>query len=230
MANSLDGLVSGPHLPSDEQVMAYLRRNPDFLRRYPEILPELMPPSRYPEAEGVADLQAFMIERLQNEIDRVREAAEDVIQVSRVNMFLQSRTHEAALMLLAADDITALCRTVAEDLPELLAVDIGLIALEETPYCFPSVWPLPLHSVEAMLGEAPCLLESDILGDPVVFGRRAELVASHALAKLSPGPGCPRGLLALGTKAPHTFHPGQSTELLIFLARVTEICLHRMIA
>jgi len=53
--------------------------------------------------------------------------------------------------------------------------------------------------------------------------------ASSALVRLSPGGICPEGLLALGSRHGSTFHAGQGTELISFLARVIEILIGRFV-
>ena len=89
---------------------------------------------------------------------------------------------------------------------------------------------MPAGSVEKVLGgaEQPYyrLLE-DVEDDGQVFGEASGLVRSAAIARLSPGASIATGLLALGARERGAFHSGQSSDLLTFLARVTEMCLHR---
>ena len=63
--------------------------------------------------------------------------------------------------------------------------------------------------------------------DGQVFGEASGLVKSAALARIQPGNGIPAAMLALGARDRGGFHSGQSSDLLTFLARVTEMCVHR---
>lgn len=231
-----DAALTDPAAPSDAQVAAYLRRNGDFLLRHPELVLALSPPSRWPDDDGVVDMQIYMIERLKEEVDRVKGAAEDLIHTSRSNMSTQNRTHEAVLVLLSADTLAALAQAVSEDLPPMLDVDVAALCFEETTrplpaLAVPGVLRIAPGSVEQIMGgpDRDCALSEDMPGDPLLFGDGAGLVASSALVRLTPGGICPDGMLALGARHGRTFHSGQGTELITFLARVAEICVRRFL-
>lgn len=236
MARKRDDVASVEAPLDDAQVAAYLRRHPDFLLRHTELVLSLTPPSRWTDAEGVVDLQVFMIDRLREEIDRIKGTAEHLIHTSRSNMNTQNRTHEAVLVLLSAEDMGDLSRVVAEDLPPMLDVDVATLCFEECdralpPLAVPGVLRLPAGSVERLLGGADrdCALNEQMPGDPAIFGDGAGLVVSSALVRLSAGGACPPGLLALGSRHNRTFHSGQGTELITFLARVAETCIRRFV-
>lgn len=229
-------LTDSATAPTDAQVAAYLRRNGDFLLRHPELVLSLSPPSRWPDVDGVVDMQVYMIERLKEEVDRVKGAAEDLIHTSRSNMSTQNRTHQAVLVLLSADDLGGLVQAVAEELPPMLDVDVAALCFEETDQprpclAVPGLLRIPSGSVDQMMGgpDRDCALTEEMPGDPMLFGDGAGLVASSALARLSPGDRCPAGVLALGARHGRTFHSGQGTELITFLARVVDTCVRRFV-
>jgi uncharacterized protein YigA (DUF484 family) len=222
--------------PTEAQVAAYLRRHGDFLLRHPDLVLTLSPPSRWPEAGAVVDMQAFMIDRLKEEVNRIKGAAEDLILTSRSNMSTQNRTHQAVLMLLEAEDLAALARVIADDLPPVLDVDVATLCFEETAQPLPAlavsgIIRIPPGSVDLLMGGADrhCALNEEMPGDPALFGPGAGLVASSALVRLAPDGACPAGVLALGSRHGCTFHAGQGTELISFLARVIEIRMQRFV-
>lgn len=225
----------GAGTPTESQVATYLRRHGDFLLRHPDLMLSLSPPSRWSEAGPVVDMQAFMIDRLKEEVHRIKGAAEDLILTSRSNMSVQSRTHQAVLVLLEAADLDGLAQAVADDLPPILDVDIATLCFEmpnaEPPHDGAGVRPLPVGSVDLLLGGADrtCALNEELPGDPALFGGGATLVASSALVRLSAGGGRPEGVLALGSRHGCTFHAGQGTELISFLGRVLETQLRRLL-
>ncbi|MBR9972377.1 DUF484 family protein [Magnetospirillum sulfuroxidans] len=230
-----DALLSEPAL-TDKQVAGYLRLHPDFLLRHTELVTTLSPPSRWPGSDGIVDMQAFMIERLKEEIDRIKGAAETLIHTSRSNMSTQNRTHEAVLALLSSADMASLSQVVADDLAAILDVDVAALAFEECETALPSltapgILRLAAGSVDRIMGgpDHDCALNEQMPGDPAVFGDGAGLVSSSALVRLSAGGQCPPGLLALGSRHGRTFHSGQGTELITFLARVADTCVHRFV-
>lgn len=221
---------------TDEQVIAYLRQHPDFLIRHSEVLLALNVPSRFEEESGVVDLQAFMIQRQRDEMARIKGAAENLIHTSRSNMSTQSRTHQAAELLLQADSMEALAQVIADDLPALLDVDSVTLRIEECSKALPALAVPGLDrvvkgTVDKVLGGADrdCALTQEVPGDPALFGEAAALVKSSAVVRVTPGGKCPSGLLSLGSRHGRTFYSGQGTELLGFLARVLQSCVRRFV-
>jgi uncharacterized protein YigA (DUF484 family) len=58
-------------LPTAAQVIAYLRRHPDFLLRHPELLDLQQAPARH-QGPAVVDLQQAMVEKLRRDVARLR--------------------------------------------------------------------------------------------------------------------------------------------------------------
>ncbi|CCG41529.1 DUF484 family protein [Magnetospirillum molischianum] len=235
MARKRDDAIADVALPDERQVDAFLRAHPDYLIRHPDLLLALSPPSRWPRENGVLDMQMFMIDRLHDELDRVRGAAEHLIHTSRSNMSIQTRTHRAVLAIIAADDMAGLAEAVSDDLPALLDVDVATLCFEPPSapilaLTAPGLLTLAPGTVVRMMGgsDRDCALTEDMPGDPALFGDGAGLVQSSAVVRISPGGACPDGMMALGSRHSHTFHAGQATELVTFLARVLEVCVLRL--
>ena len=135
-AKSRDPARAGSHAAEglgEDRVGAYLLEHPDFLVRHPHVLKAMTVPSRA-SGDGVVDMQHFMLERLREEIGDLRDCAQDVIETSRYNMSVQTRTHAAVLALLAArtlgmagqgSDAIAAAGAAVEAHPENPAVAAG---------------------------------------------------------------------------------------------------------
>ena len=209
-------------------VLAYLRRHPDFLDEHPEALRLLRPAGRE-IGDGVVDFQHFLYERQRREINRINLEYRNLIAVSRGNLASQTRVHKAALAVLAAPSFGQLLQTVTVDLAVLLDVDVVTIAVENIAGVAPrlnthGVQLLEAGTVDEQLGpDKAVVYEADVAGDPELFGGAAGLVRSQALLRLRFGRETPSGLLCIGTRKPGRFHPGLGTELLGFLGRVVGI-------
>ncbi len=228
-----DDAATQTELPCEEQVVAYLRGHPDFLLRHPDVALRLFAPAR-DQGNNVADLQQFMIERLKGKLDEMRGCAEHLITTTRSNMSTQAHTHEAVLAVLAARDMAELVQ-VLTDTAERLEVDVAVLCFETAAEVIPAlstagVQRLAGGDVDVLLGEGQDVaLRAATPGTAAVFGSGAGLVHSQALVRL-PGEGrCPPGLLALGVREAHAFHPGQGTELLLFLAQVVRYAVLRWV-
>lgn len=220
-----------PEIPGQiggRDVLAYLRRNPDFLSRHPEALSLLRGPVRE-LGDGVHDFQHFQIERLRRELARLALEHRALLAASRGNLASQSRTHKAALAILSAASFEHLLQVVTTDLAVLLDVDVVTIGVENAAappgrLGLHGIHLLSAGGIDALLGaERNILLLADTPGDPALFGGAAGLVRSQALLRLAFGRGAPAGLLCIGTRQKGRFHPGLGTELLAFLARVLGI-------
>ena len=221
---------AGPNGPSAEQVADYLARHPEFFEANGHLFASMPAPGRW--SGGVVDIQKVMLDRRIEEIEELRNCAVEVIETSRTNMTVQTRTHAAILALLAATSFEHLLRVVGEDVPLLLDVDVAVLAFEagdrpiaelvatETRY-------FRTGMVDELIGaDKDVRLIRDVRDDGTLFGGAAGLVRSAALVRLRPNRNTPPGLLALGSRGA-TFQPGQGTELLQFLARVLEACVQR---
>ena len=217
---------------SGDTVADYLRRNPDFFADRLELLSEMTAPSRF-TGDGVVDMQKYLAETRLGEIDDLRNCAQEVIKTSRTNMSVQTRTHAAVLALLSVAGVDQLLRIIHDDLPFLLNVDVVVLGFEPphgpvAALLSADIHKLPKGGVDGLLGadENVCLLRELETGSDL-FGAAAGLVRSAAVARLRPGLEIPPGLVAFGSRGA-TFCPGQGTELIGFLARVLEQCLHRL--
>ena len=197
MARKRDDAVLHQPLADEKQVEAFLLEHPDFLVRHPDLLLALSPPSRWSEDDGVLDMQVFMIERLRDEIERVRGAAENLIHTSRSNMSIQTRTHKAVLAILSADNLADLVEAVSDDLPALLDVDVATLCFEPpaTPLprlVAPGLLTLEPGTVARIMGgsDRECALTEEVPGDPALFGDgAAAAVDVGLLLEQRPHPG-----------------------------------------
>ena len=216
---------------TDAAVADYLMRHPDFLARHPEVLGEMTAPARW-SGDGVVDMQHYLVNRHRNEIDELRDCAQDVIETSRSNMSTQTRAHAAVLGLLAARRWEDVVHVVTHDWPLLLDVDVVNMAFEpparpDPRLVGPEIRGLLAGTVDVVLGaDQDARLLREVNDDGMLFGSGAGLVRSAALIRMRPGPDLPAGILALGARG-DTFHQGQGTELLNFLCRVLEACIAR---
>ncbi|MBO6521650.1 MAG: DUF484 family protein [Rhodospirillales bacterium] len=217
---------------SADDVAVFLMRNPNFFADHPDVLDYVELPDRF-TAGGVVDFQRYQLQRRDSEIDELRTCAQDVIETSRSNMSIQTRTHASILALLHATTLEQLYRIVSDDLPILLDVDVAAVGFEPANHANVTILSehlrtLPPGTVDAIVGaDQDVQLYREFWDDGAVFGGAAGLVKSAAIARIKPGVTMPNGLIALGARD-NTFAPGQGTELFAFLARVIEASVMRL--
>lgn len=239
-ANYPQAVSSGSSAPTAESdVIAYLRTNPDFLMRHPDLAAELTLLPRDFGSPAVVDMQHALTNRLRVEIEHLKAGQRLLVGNSRANAANQARVHAAVLALISATSFEHLVSVITEELTLLLDIDaVGLGVEREAevgaarltgfiggPSAVAGVQVLAVGAVDQILGaDQDVILRAEVEGDPTLFGAAAAgLVCSDALVRLRVSSKAPMGLLALGSRKPGSFHPGQGTELLAFLARVIEV-------
>ena len=207
-----------------EVVATYLRKNPDFLDEFPDILEEL----QLNHSSGVA---ASLIER---QVEQLREKNQELdrqlnrlVHVASENEQLMSRLHQLTLDLLSIDsrkeffthlgnsllndfnaDILQIClfdKTIAGEAGE----DVSHIQEEDPAVDAFRVHLEKDHTVCGRLNESK--LE-------FLFGTKARWVQSTALVPL--GEKGEHGMMAIGSSDPARFYPGMGTLFLDLLANV----------
>lgn len=232
-----------PETPAQQAISAdlvadYLRRHPEFLAQYPDLLETLKLPGRFglqgggsgPRAKGgVIDLQAAMMERQRSENARLASLQAELLATSRANMSSQQRIHAGVLALLEATTFENLISAITTDLAVLLDVDVVSLCVEAPEghhhRDVAGVHILMPGDVDAIMGTRDTLLTPALHGQNPLYGAAATLVRSEALLRLRPSATSPTGLLALGSRHEGRFDASQGTELLGFLARILELCI-----
>lgn len=219
-----------PSWPTGEAVKAFLRRHPAFLADDPDLLASLIPAGEQGGA-NVLDLQNFVIQRLQREIERLKSALAESDAARESASIAQARVHEAILALLGARNFEQFIELATGEVPGLLNLDALTFCLEcpgePLPRAtFRGVHVLPEGAVDGLIGpDRDLIIESNGQPDERVFGADAAILRVQALLRLDLGEDGPAGLMALGSRFPDALDGEEAVELLRFLARVVEQCI-----
>jgi uncharacterized protein YigA (DUF484 family) len=216
------------NLPTADEVITYIKKNPGFLQQHPEVLDILLPPTEK-QGKGVIDFQYYMVRQLRADRDEVVETTREIVETSRANMNNQARFHTAVLMLLEARSFEDFIRTITLDLAAVLDVDIISVVVETDGDSIPhielsGVRAVKPGTIDLLMKKKSVMLEAFITGFDDIYGGGSTLVKSQALLRLTVAQGTPPVLLAFGSRNPDLFVEGQGTELLVFLGRVIERC------
>ena len=210
---------------SPAEVRGFLKSNPNFLVENPELLQILLPPTSQ-QGNNVLDMQQFMVERLQREVERLKMLQGELISAGRSNLSSQNQIHAAVLALLEAQTFEQVIEAVTTDFATLLDVDVVSLAIESVgddvhPGLKQGVRVVERGVVSALLDDGrEALLRGEIEGEVSIYGSGAPLVHSDVIVRVDLGAQAPACLLAMGSREKRRFHAGQGTELLCFLGRV----------
>lgn len=214
---------------SREEVRRYLTEHPGFLVENEDLLHNLTPP-RLHGGDQVVDFQRYMLERLQLDLARFDDYQTAVIAATRSNLVSQQQVHMAVLTAFDALSLEHLIHVVTHDWVDILDLDAVMLCAEQGGFsALPGAQALNPGETAAIMGAEGAFLLRDNIPEASrdLFGPAAELVRAEALVRLAPGDLRGEGILAMGSRNPDHFAPGQGTELLRFLGAMTERLLDR---
>lgn len=179
----------------------------------------------------VVDFQTEALGRLRRKVAALDEQREELLSFARGNQGASAQIHTAVLAALDADGLDHLLHTVTADWVDILGLDAIALLLEagKQQVRATSTGMQLLKGAEfkkLMPGDTTVLMESTPHG-AAAFGPAADLVGSQALIRLKLPKPLGSGILALGSRADHSFDSVSSTSLLVFLGAVVERCLIR---
>lgn len=213
--------------PLDEDTVAeYLRQDPDFFVRHPDLLAELRVP--HDPGGGAVSLIERQVETLRTRNDRLEQRLGELLRTARDNERLGTRLLGLGRGLLEADSLDAVLALVRDTLMNEFAADDVAIRLIDAddggrarrePERFVRPGDPAVAAFDDFLrrGEPIC---GDVTDQQqhALFGGRAERLASSALVPLRTGRTL--GLIGLGSTDPGHFHPDMGT---LFLGQLGEL-------
>ncbi|MFC1689016.1 DUF484 family protein [Pseudomonadota bacterium] len=214
-----------------EVVASYLRKNPEFLDEFPDVLETL-------EVNHQSGTAVSLIER---QVESLRASNEDMkkqlnrlVQVASENEQLMSRLHQLTLDLMSINSRQEFFTHLGNSLLNDFNADILQIYLLDTDTASEAGNDVTgissddpgLEEFKANLekGQTVCgrLAQSKL---DFLFGSKARWVQSAALTPLGEG-GCD-GMMAIGSSDPARFYPGMGTLFLDLLAKVISTSLSK---
>jgi uncharacterized protein YigA (DUF484 family) len=203
-----------------DDVAVFLRTNPQFFDKHPELLESIHVP--HPYGGRAIPLSERQTVALREKLKLVEGKLAEFIQFGEENDAISEKVHRLASALVGARDFPALTQTLYFHLREDFAVPHVTLRVwgKGVPADFDEareVAEAQRHDAEAM-GAPRCGAAAGNLFLPW-FGESAEHVRSVALVPL--GQTAVFGLLAMGSEDPQRFYPEMGT---LYLRRIGELC------
>lgn len=220
-----------------QMVTDFLRANPNFLVENPDLLDSLIPPEAN-HGRGVIDFQYYAIDHLRSASRKLKDRFHRLITSAQDNLSVQHQVHKAALAMIRANTAEQLLGAITVDLANLFDVDVVRLALESDlaglqesyypEHHYSGICFVPSGMVKAALMNDSVRLISDTQAEPpigfeMIFADCSNLVRSTALLRLNLERSGKAAILAFGVRSTDHFHPGQSGDLLQFLADVAAV-------
>lgn len=219
------------HDIDEESVADYLRAHPDFFERHQNLLASLRLPHRPGAAVSLVERQVSTLRQKNAMLER---KLRDLVEVARANDELAEKVHALATRLLAAGDRAHVVKVAEELLRSSFNADQAVLVLFEIDTCNefgdfsanerrflrlidrsdPALGPFRTF----LSGAHPRCGKIRDSQKEFLFGSDAAEIGSAALVPM--GDGSATGMLAIGSRDPDYFHPGQSMD---FLSRLGDL-------
>ena len=205
----------------EDIVSKFLRQNPDFLEREPELLKYL----ELSHASGPAvSLIEKQVQYLRGQNETLEQQLNQLIQVASDNEKLMFRLHELTLELMSIGDLPTFFDRLSDaflsefnaDILNITLFDLKIEAGPKTPLFHVNRDDPELKQFQVQIekGVSVCGRLNRNKRDHL-FGSRAQWVQSTAWVPMGND-----GMLAIGSSDPARFYPGMGTLFLDLLARV----------
>ncbi|MEE9422670.1 MAG: DUF484 family protein [Gammaproteobacteria bacterium] len=217
--------ASNIETPLDEQqILGFLRSNPDFFEQHMDLLTELKLP--HPSGTAVSLIER-QVTALRDQNDQLKSKLLNLIQVARDNDRLNSRMHSMIMDLVKARSITALLDTLSEHLHNEFnadAIAAHLTGMDEAQAKETGSKLLVISGkFKTQFAE---ILDT---GNPIcgrltqaqldtLFEDQAAALQSAAVIPI--GVKAEQGLLAIGSREANRFFPGMGTHFLSHLGEL----------
>jgi len=200
-------------------VSAFLREHAGLIREDADLLSDL---GLWIKAANIVEFGPAALARLSAAKTREKAARRQLEATARANFAAQAQTHAAVTDLMESRNHADLARRLDEIARLRFGLVGGVIGLEITGGV-PAGWrPLPHDGADGLLGEARLARMGAPDAAKALFGDLAEEVASVALVRMAIWAPARQGVLAFGSPDPVGFTVDMGSELVAFLARVTE--------
>ena len=208
----------------EEAVARFLEDNPDFFENHPDALAKL---------SLVHDVDGKAISLIERQVLVLREQGlglqrqlRELVSIARENEVLGNRLHRYALVVLDGHSTDEVLSGTYELLRQEFKLDAVRILMPEDAAGHGEFVRMDGRRLETILkqfnsGKPVCGGKFDDNLMRVLFGDLAEETRSSALIPLSLK--AHRGVLCLGSRDPHRFHPGMATT---YLVKLSEILTH----
>ncbi|MEM7083088.1 MAG: DUF484 family protein [Pseudomonadota bacterium] len=227
--------VTTSDLLDDDQVIDYLKAQPDFFERHSDLLAHLaLPHDTGGSAVSLVERQATIMRERNEKLDK---KLRELINVARTNQALSDKTHHLTISLMNADTIVDVLQFVEASLREDFGSERAALVLFMQPEASPDLQSNnfmrrispddpALSAFGTFLdgGKPRCGQIRDAQRE-FLFGPDNSEVGSAALLPLAHQPSL--GMLAIGNHNAQHFHPAMSTDFLVRLAQSVTAALQR---
>lgn len=210
--DALNDLESG----LEATVAAYLRRQPDFFARNPDLLGNL----HIPHASGGAvSLIEHQVSVLRRQLETEKGRLSHLITRAREYESLSNRLHGLVLQIIPARGLDGLCRAMQDALTrELSAQAVTLKLFPLDPASAGDSDPTVLAFRDFLDNEHALCGPLEAEKNTLLFGEAGDSVRSAAIMPIRAGERS--GVLAIGAADPDRFRPDMGTDLLDRLAEI----------
>ncbi|MDC0073874.1 DUF484 family protein [Alphaproteobacteria bacterium] len=209
-----------------EDVLFYLKNNPNFIIENIAVLALMLPPSK--KKDSILDLQEHMILNLQKSIKQLKNINSKILKVAEENFDTSSKIHTAIIEIINTKNYDSAIKSLTTTVPKILNIEkIALFFNEEI-----NIKNLKLSDY---LDETKNINYYFKKNNNIFFSNNSQdilfkpklNIQSQAIIKISFESKKKNTLIILGSKKPSFFNENQSNDLLSFFGNIISLQLSK---
>jgi uncharacterized protein YigA (DUF484 family) len=217
---------------SEADVASYLHSHPEFFERHLQLLRRMEIPHQ--SGDSTVSLVERQVAVLRQRNGELEQQLAELFDVAKANNELIDHIHRLAIAFVRHPDIDDRLETLETALREDFGAERAVLVIfrnDSGPALARPGLVKPIERDDERLKSFSTFLRSARarcgplrdLQKELLFDREADSIASAALVPIGEGAGL--GFLAVGSKDPNQFHPGQRVDFLGRLGELIEIAL-----
>jgi len=209
----------------NEQVVDFLKHNPNFFIENPSILSEINFPSKHNDINNhdlkIIPFKDWIIKNLKN-------VQKDIIENARHNFFTQKKIHDSIINILKFKTLDEILQYISEQLPQTFDLEIiNIVTGNESLSKKYNLIFMDKKKLSEIYGKKNQLIMDAVDKDLKIFDKSEKKIYSNAIFSLNSSLFSDPSLLVFGSKDKH-FLDNKAFDLIFFFSKVVQEKLNQL--
>ena len=207
---------------NEEFVFQYLKKNKDFLLKFPSLINLLDFPNLVDNSSKIIDFNAYRSHKIKKDYDLLKIQMKEILKATNSNNISQKKILKTSLKVLNANSMDKLINVIVNDLGLLLSCDYINCFFTSKKILHKKIKLIDNKLATNFFKDKPqTYLNQNPKGLPTFFPNQFKYVKSYILLKIIYD--SDRFYLAMGSKNSSKFTKDQKVDLIEYLIQIIQI-------
>ena len=211
---------------AEELVLNFLKKNKNFLIKYPELIKELNFPLNDKSSDKVIDLDAYRYKKISQENIGLQNQMTEILLAGKSHISSQKKILKSSLKILKSKSIDKVINVILTDLKILLGCEVVNCFSSDNNININNVQNIDIKIAKSYFKEKSITnLNQNPKGILLFFPNKSKIIKSYILLSVNMNENF--FIIAMGSKDITKFSPEQQVELIEYLIKIIEIKLKK---